>query len=173
MRLCCETQRQTESALPSVRVHPWKNAGSHRAASFAAIFYRFEQAARLLALLTLACIPLGAQQTRAAATAARPAFVFGSVGYLHQWSQNDQHEFTPEGQEDLQKWSDMITMNVYPSAYDGDALAANAFAFEVLTESAGKWTVDLAARHTAASCLVRPSPRRRRGKQNLWLLCFD
>ena len=47
------------------------------------------------------------------------------------------------------------------------------FAFEVLTESAGKWTVDLAARHIAASCLVRPSPGRRRGKQNLWLLCFD
>ena len=126
MRLCRETQGQTESALPSVRVHPWKNAGSHRAASFAAIFYRFEQAARLLALLTLACIPLGAQQTRAAATAARPAFVFGSVGYLHQWSQNDQHEFTPEGQEDLQKWSDMITMNLYPSAHDGDALSAKA-----------------------------------------------
>jgi hypothetical protein len=39
---------------------------------------------------------------------------------------NNQHEFTPEGQEDLQKWSDMITMNVYPDAHDGDALAAKA-----------------------------------------------
>jgi hypothetical protein len=37
---------------------------------------------------------------------------------------NNQHEFTPEGQEDLEKWSDMITVNVYPDARDGDALAA-------------------------------------------------
>ena len=39
---------------------------------------------------------------------------------------NDQHEFTPEGQEDLEKWSDMITVNVYPNVHDGDALAAKA-----------------------------------------------
>jgi hypothetical protein len=39
---------------------------------------------------------------------------------------NTQHEFTPEGQEDLEKWSDMITVNVYPDAHDGDALAAKA-----------------------------------------------
>ncbi len=39
---------------------------------------------------------------------------------------NHQHEFTPEGREDLEMWSDMITMNVYPDAHDGDALAAKA-----------------------------------------------
>jgi hypothetical protein len=98
---------------------------------------------QLLALLALARIPLDTQETYAAAiieiagdtpaaTAVRPAFVFGGVGYLHRWSQNDQYEFTPERQEDL----------------------------------------DLLARHTAASCLVRPSPGRRRGKQNLLLLGF-
>ena len=81
---------------------------------------------QLLALLALTCIPLDSQETHAAATAAKPAFVFGGVSYLHRWSQNDQHEFTPEGQEDLEKWSDMITMNVYPSAHDGDALSAKA-----------------------------------------------
>jgi len=36
---------------------------------------------------------------------------------------NDQHEFTPTGQDNLEKWSDMITINVYSSANDGDALA--------------------------------------------------
>jgi len=77
----------------------------------------------LLALLALACIPPDWQKTYAAA---KPAFVFGGVSYLHRWSQNDQHEFTPEGQEDLEKWSDMITINVYPSAHDGDALSAKA-----------------------------------------------
>ena len=56
---------------------------------------------QLLALLALACIPLDAQETHATAAAAKPAFVFGGVGYLHRWSQNDQYEFTPERQEDL------------------------------------------------------------------------
>ena len=77
---------------------------------------------QLLVLQVVACIPLDAQGT----TAAKPAFVFGGVGYLHRWSMNDQHEFTPEDQEDLEKWSDMITVNVYPNAHDGDALAAKA-----------------------------------------------
>ena len=54
------------------------------------------------------------------------AFVFGDVDYFHRWSQNDQHEFTPEKQEDLNKWSDMITVNGYPDVADGDRLAATA-----------------------------------------------
>lgn len=81
---------------------------------------------QLIALPAVACIALDAQETHAAATAAKPAFVFGGVGYLHRWSMNDQHEFTPDGQEDLDKWSDMITINVYPNAHDGDALATKA-----------------------------------------------
>ena len=58
---------------------------------------------QLLALLALACIPLNTQETYAAAiieiagdtpaaTAVRPPFVFGGVGYLHRWSQNDQYD---------------------------------------------------------------------------------
>jgi hypothetical protein len=81
---------------------------------------------QFLVLQALACIPLDAQETHAAAAAAKAAFVFGGAGYLHRWSMNDQHEFTPEGQEDLEKWSDMITVNVYPNTHDGDALAVKA-----------------------------------------------
>jgi len=66
------------------------------------------------------------EQTRAAAAPAKSAFTFRGVGYLHRWSMNGQHEFTPEGQENLKKWSDMITMNVYPDAHNGEALAAKA-----------------------------------------------
>jgi hypothetical protein len=81
---------------------------------------------RILLSAAIACHLLDPQQTHAAAGPAKSAFVFGGVGYLHRWSMNHQHEFTPEGQEDLEKWSDMITMNVYPDAHDGDALAAKA-----------------------------------------------
>jgi hypothetical protein len=66
------------------------------------------------------------RRSQIATTEGKPAFVFSGVGYFHRWSQNDQHEFTPNGQENLEKWSDMITINVYPSAHDADALAVKA-----------------------------------------------
>jgi len=82
------------------------------------------------ASLALACIPMDRiataedrrSQTAATAKAAadtaattdgKPAFVFGGGGYFHRWPDNDQHEFTPTGQDDLQKWTDMITINIY------------------------------------------------------------
>jgi hypothetical protein len=82
----------------------------------------------IFASLALVCIPIDrvatADNRRSHATTAdKPAFVFGGVDYFHRWSQNDQHEFTPKGQDDLDKWSDMITINVYPTAHNGDALA--------------------------------------------------
>jgi hypothetical protein len=84
------------------------------------------RALQILLSLAIACGLIDAQQTRVAAGPAKSAFVFDGVGYLHRWSMNHQHEFTPKGQEDLDKWSDMITINVYPDAHDGEALAAKA-----------------------------------------------
>ena len=62
----------------------------------------------------------------AATTEGKSAFVFGGADYFHRWSQNDQHEFTSKGQDNLEKWTDMITVNVYSSAHEGDALAVKA-----------------------------------------------
>lgn len=60
----------------------------------------------------------------AGATAnAKPAFAFKSIDYFARWAEGTQHEFTPKGQEDLDKWSDMVTANVYKDARDGDGLA--------------------------------------------------
>jgi len=121
---------------------------------------------QFLALQAIACIPLDAQETPAAATTAKPAFVFGGAGYLHRWSMNDQHEFTPEGQEDLEKWSDMITMNVYPNAHDGDVLAAKANAVlenyknhkgMVLRTNSIPRTPDRPAEHFIAVVFGRPN----------------
>jgi hypothetical protein len=58
--------------------------------------------------------------------ASTPPFSFNGAQYLHRWSGKDQYEFTPPGQEDLNHWSDMITVDPYPTAKDGDALAAMA-----------------------------------------------
>ena len=120
---------------------------------------------------------LHAQQTRAAApaedwpsqtaaTATKPAFVFGGIDYFHRWSQNDQHEFTPQGQENLDKWADMITINVYQSAHDGDALAAKANAVlenykshngRVLRTDSVPRTADRPAEHFIAVVFGRPN----------------
>jgi len=137
----------------------------------------------IFASLALACISIGPiataedrrSQTAAMAKAAadtaattdgKPAFVFGGVGYFHRWSQNDQHEFTPTGQDDLQKWTDMITINVYPSAHDGDALAAKANAVlenykshggRVLRTDSVPRTPDRPAKHFIAVVFGRPN----------------
>jgi hypothetical protein len=111
-------------------------------------------------------MPLHAQETHAADAAAKLAFVFGGVGYFHRWSQNDQHEFTPEGQDDLAKWTDMMTINVYPSAHDGDALAGKANAVlenykshngRVLRTNSVPRTPDRPAEHFIAVVFGRPN----------------
>ncbi|MBV9127862.1 MAG: hypothetical protein JO117_07225 [Verrucomicrobia bacterium] len=66
----------------------------------------------------------GAPDLRTAA--GNQALTFAGTPYLHRWSGNDQHEFTPAGQEDLEHWADMVTINYYPSVKDGDGLAATA-----------------------------------------------
>ena len=121
---------------------------------------------QFLAAMTLGCISLDAQHARAAATATKPALVFGGIDYFHRWSQNDQHEFTPEGQENLDKWADMITINVYQSAHDGDALAAKANAVlenykshngRVLRTDSVPRTPDRPAEHFIAVVFGRPN----------------
>lgn len=60
------------------------------------------------------------------ASAADAAFTFADAQYFHRYSNNDLYEFTPAGQEDLKTWTDMVTINRYPNAKDGDGLATMA-----------------------------------------------
>lgn len=43
--------------------------------------------------------------------------------FIHRWSQGSQHEYTPQGQEDLQAWTDMVTIIIFPEVTDGEQLA--------------------------------------------------
>lgn len=70
-----------------------------------------------LAGLTLAMMP----GTGAAAPAA--TLRFRDRDYLHRWSRNGQHEFTPADQTDLQTWRDMVTVNLHPMVRSGEQLA--------------------------------------------------
>jgi hypothetical protein len=80
----------------------------------------------VLILISLICATAGAAQ-KGADTKNKITLNFNQTEYVHRWSQNDQHEFTPPGQEDLSKWADMLTINFYPHVSDGEglALAAN------------------------------------------------
>jgi hypothetical protein len=64
--------------------------------------------------------------TWAADNSKTPAFQFRQVNYFERWSKDEQREFTPEKQEDLNRWTDMMTLNGYPDVRDGDALATTA-----------------------------------------------
>jgi hypothetical protein len=54
------------------------------------------------------------------------AFSFADVKYFHRFTKDDQHEYTPTGQEDLEAWKDMVTIRYYRNAKDGETLAATA-----------------------------------------------
>ena len=53
----------------------------------------------------------------------KPAFTFAKTEYFHRFSKGTLHEFTPKGQTDLQKWTDMFTVNDYPTVKTGEGLA--------------------------------------------------
>lgn len=56
----------------------------------------------------------------------KPSFTFAKQGYVHRFTKDTLHEFTPKGKPDLKKWIDMVTVNEYADAKDGDGLAAKA-----------------------------------------------
>ena len=76
-----------------------------------------------LILILPVCVTVGATQ-KEVDTKSRITLNFNQTDYLHRWSQNDQHEFTPPGQEDLSKWTDMLTINFYPLVSEGEGLAS-------------------------------------------------
>lgn len=58
---------------------------------------------------------------------AKPAaFIFAGNSYFHRFTQADQHEYTPKGQENLNAWKDMVTILYYPKIKDGEGLAQTA-----------------------------------------------
>jgi hypothetical protein len=123
------------------------------------------RALRIFVSLALAGSTLQAEENDGADAPSKRAFVFGSVPYFHRWSQNDQHEFTPARQEDLKRWSDMITVNGYPAVANADQLAATAGAVlenyknnqaRVLKTRSVPRTAEQPAEHFIAVMFTRP-----------------
>jgi hypothetical protein len=79
--------------------------------------------------LALACVaspaPAAEPKPPAAAPAqTAPVLRFNDTDFIHRWSQGNQHEFTPAGQENLNRWTDMVTLVYAPHVTDGEGLAA-------------------------------------------------
>ena len=120
---------------------------------------------RIFVSLAVGCGVPPAEMSYAANPELKPAFVFRDVSYFYRWSKNDQTEFTPESQEDLNKWSDMITVNAYPDVRHGEQLAAAANAVlenykshqgAVLKTRSIPRSADRAAEHFIAVTFTRP-----------------
>jgi hypothetical protein len=92
------------------------------------------------------------------------AVEFGNARYVHRWSRAGQHEFTPEGQEDLSRWRDMLTLNVHKSVSNAEQLAQLAnqvlerykTAGQVLTASSIPSTETRPAQHFIVALLRGP-----------------
>lgn len=79
----------------------------------------------VLAGLLVHCGVLAVADTFAASQAASATkLILGGKVYLHRWSKGGQHEFTPEGDEDLSRWRDMVTVNTHDAVSNGEQLAA-------------------------------------------------
>lgn len=52
----------------------------------------------------------------------RPAFEFAKVMYFHRHSEGILHEYTPAGQDDLDAWTDMVSIIQYRTVKDAETL---------------------------------------------------
>src|SRR5262249_11174927 len=70
------------------------------------------------------CFVLACSMSSLAAEKKKDAsFLFDAVAYWHRWSKKGQNEFTPQGQEDLDRWTEMVTINLHEEIRDGEQLA--------------------------------------------------
>ena len=71
-------------------------------------------------------IPAAAAQGPGTPQAKATSVTFGGKTYVHRWSKDGQNEYTQPSETDLERWRDMVTINVSASVHDGDQLAAMA-----------------------------------------------
>lgn len=56
--------------------------------------------------------------------ASAATLTFNGAVYHHRWSKAGQNEYTPEGDQDLARWRDMVTINTHDAVRNGEQLAA-------------------------------------------------
>lgn len=74
-------------------------------------------------LLALTSTPASSGQTKDSRNAEVKMLRFGGTDYHHRWSKDGQNEFTPQGEENLSSWRNMVTINLHETVGNGDQLA--------------------------------------------------
>jgi len=74
-------------------------------------------------VLTLVSLSINGASAQPVTSSNATSVTLGGVDYLHRWSKAGQHEFTPRGQEDLDRWRDMVTIDVHQTVGNGEQLA--------------------------------------------------
>jgi len=91
----------------------------------------------VLILFLMLCLSVGsaAEQPGNSLLAGKPpasvsdngnVVVYLGTKYFLRSTKDGQYVFTPDGQEDLQRWTDMITLSYFPQITEGKSLAAKA-----------------------------------------------
>ena len=73
--------------------------------------------------MVVCALALVGSHAAAQATAQARVITFDGKAFLHRWSKQGQHEFTPRGDEDLTRWREMVTIDVHKAVSTGDDLA--------------------------------------------------
>jgi hypothetical protein len=94
-------------------------------------------AAALAGALPAAGAAEPAPPAASAVAAAAPLFQFAGTPFVHRWSHAGQHEFTPPAQPDLDKWQDMVTVQLYDKVTSAEQLAFVANGVLVAYQKAG------------------------------------
>ncbi len=119
----------------------------------------------VLTTILLACFVFGDAYGNQKAMEQKPAIEFNGTEYVHRWSNDDQHEYTPEGQSNLSRWDDMLTIKHYRSVNEDKGLASamesvlenyKKHGGEVLRMDAVRRSPGLPAEHFIAVVLDRP-----------------
>jgi hypothetical protein len=76
----------------------------------------------VLGLLAV-CFPIPVLAQVVPGTGAAVPLEFDGRVFVPRWSRNGQHEFTPDPETDLRRWTNMLTVNVHRSVVDGEGLA--------------------------------------------------
>ena len=94
--------------------------------------------ALVMSVIIAASAAVAANQPASGTQTSANTLTFGTSPYLHRWSKNGQNEFTPPSDTDLDRWRDMVTINVHERVRDGEGLAALANSILANYEKHGK-----------------------------------
>jgi hypothetical protein len=78
------------------------------------------------AFVAMLAIPFAVPSAFAQSKAGQPALPklhLDGAEFIHRWSKDTQHEFTPAAEPDLTRWITMVTLNRHRAATNGDGLA--------------------------------------------------